>query len=276
MRFSRRSWLQCLIALPFSAPFRAWGESSLVFAVYPYLSPTQIATFYSPLRERLALALDRPISMRSAPDFTQFVQRLRAEEYDIAVVAPHIGRHAQKRFGYRVLAQTGYRIQIVTVVRREAPIRSLADLRGKSLAVGARLSIAYQLMEKALTENGLVFGRDVRFVDTAGFSNVLEAVQRGDADAGATGTPLWEMASSEFREALREIYKTPEVPGFFVIAHPRLGNALLLRLASELYGFAATPQGKVFFEGTHLIDFRPVTEATLQSLDPYTKVFDER
>jgi phosphonate transport system substrate-binding protein len=251
------------------------SDGDLIFGVYPYLSPSQIVSQFNPLSDHLAKALGQPVMLRSAPDFTRFAERTRAGEYDIIFTAPHMGRLAEKRDGYRPLAQTGYPIIVVALVRDDAPIKSLGDLRDRALAVGTKLSMTYQIMNQALDKHGLALGKNVRFVDTASFSNVLTAVLRGEAAAGATGTLLWDSAPAEQRAQLREIYRSAPVPGFLLLAHPRHDTALLKRMQGALIDFSRTPAGKTFFNRTQLIDFRPLDAATLLRIDPYTRVFDE-
>lgn len=262
----------CLAAVVHSPVLAASGTDELIFGIYPYLSSSQTVDRFAPLSDHLAQALGRPVSLRSAPDFEKFIERSRLGEFDIIFSAPHMGRLAEKRDGYHVLAQTGYAIVIVLLARNDGPIQKLADLKGRSLAVGSRLSMSYQMVDRALADQGLSIGQDVHFVNTANFSNVLEALVRKEADAGATGTLLWDNAPPEKHNVLREIWRSQTVPGFLLLAHPRLGSAALKRLEQAILDFNGTPAGKIYFEKTQQLDFRPVSAATLKSIDPYTTV----
>lgn len=267
----------CLVcaSLAFFAPIQSAmaAGNELVFGVFPYLSPRQMVEQYNPLKEYLARTLARPLDMRSAPDYKDFIERTRTGEYDFIFDAPHLARLAQKRDGYQPLAQTGYQIVIVAVARKDSPIQSLADLRGRSVSIGARLSMTHQITREELRKVGLALEKDVKYLETAYFSNVLQSVIRGDADAGATGTLLWDGAPAEERQELKIIFRQKDpVPGFIVAAHPRIGQATMRKLQQALYDFRNTPEGKMFFQKTHQIDFRPVDEATMASLDPYTQM----
>lgn len=249
------------------------GAPELVFGIYPFLSSGQIADRYAPLRDHLAHQLGRPVSLRSAPDFETFIERTRRGEYDIIFTAPHMGRLAEQRDSYRALAQTGYSIIIVALTRKDGPLNKITDLKGRSLAVGARLSMSYQMVDRELERHGLSIGRDVHFVNTSNFSNVLESLVRKEADAGATGTLLWDNAPPEKHNVLREIWRSQAVPGFLLLAHSRLGSATRNKLEQALFDFSATPAGKTYFEKTQQVDFRPIDAATLKRIDPYTAVF---
>lgn len=264
---------QILFAL-LIAPLVAAGEGALVFGVYPALSPSQTVEQFAPLKDHLAKSLGRVVVLRSAPDFTQFIERTRAGEYDLIFTAPHMGRVAERRDGYRPLAQSGQPMVIVALVSKDSPVKSLDELRERSLAVGARMSMSYQVMHQALGRHGLELGREVRFVDTASFSNVLTAILRGEADAGATGSLLWDGAPAELRGRLREIYRSAPLPGFLLLTHARVGVALQKQMQDALFGFANTPTGKTFFSRLQLLDFRPIDAADLKRIDPYTGVVD--
>lgn len=253
----------------------AMAADEVVFGVYPYLSPTQVVDHYGPLRDYLARTMARPVTMVSAPDFPSFIERTRKGEYDLVFTAPHMGRLAERRDGWRRVAQTGYQMEIVTLTRNDSPIRQLEDLRGKSIAIGARDSMTYQIVNEALGHKGLALERDVKVLETASFSNVMHALTRGEADAGATSKRLWGMAPEAQRALVREIFLSQPAPGFLVMAHPRLGETTIASLQKALGQFKDTAEGESFFRKTQQIDFRPIDEALMRRIDPYTAVLSQ-
>lgn len=267
-------WLLAMLAaVPSWAADKPGGE--LVFGVYPYLSPSKTVEQFTPLTDYLSKTLGRPVTLRSAPNFASFIERTRAGEYDFIFTAPHMGRLAQVRDGYVPLAQTGNPFVFIIVVRKESPLKSVADLRDRAVAIGAKLSMTYQVTNHALAGAGLELGKNVKFVDTASFSNIIRAVLKGEADAGAAPTSL--LYSSEYAkevERLREIYRSEPIPSFFLLSHPRLGTALHVQLRSALMAFHQSATGRIYFGKTLQQDFRPLDAATLKRLDPYTKVFN--
>jgi phosphonate transport system substrate-binding protein len=248
------------------------GSEEAIFGVYPYLSPTQVVDQYASLRDQIAKSLGRPVAMVSAPDFPAFIDRTRKGDYDVVFTAPHMGRLAEKRDGWRRVAQTGYQMEIVVLARADTNVRQLPDLRGQSMAVGSRDSMTYQIVNEALGEKGLALEQDVMVVETPSFSNVMHALTRGEADAGATSKRLWGMAPATQRTAVREIFLSRPTPGFLIMAHPRLGEAAIAALQNALVRFKDTPEGEAFFRKTQLIDFRPIDEAVMRRIDPYTTV----
>jgi phosphonate transport system substrate-binding protein len=249
-------------------------KGELVLGVFPYLSPNQIVEYFTPLKDHLAKSLGRQVEVRSAPNFAQFVERTRAGEYDVIFTGPHMGRLAEKRDSYRPLAQTGVPIITVALVKKDSPLKSLGNLQNGTVAVGSKLAMAYQNINLELRKSGLELGKNVKFLDTATFSNVVEAVIHGEADVGAVGSALWDSASAEQHAKLQEIYRSKPLPGFLLLGHTRNGKATLDKIQASLYDFSATPTGKAYFAKSGHIDFRPVDAATMKSMDPFTAVFD--
>ncbi len=247
----------------------------LVFGVYPYLSPSQIVSQFSPLAQAISAKLGRAVELRSSPNFQSFIERTRSGEYDFIFTAPHMGRLAEQRDGYQPVVQTGYPIVIVALTRQDSQVKTLADLKDRKLAVGAQLSMTYQIMAQALGKQGLQLGTDVRFIDTASFSNVTEAIIRGEADAGATGTLLWDGMPADQKSQLREVFRSAAVPGFLILAHGRMPSGMRQTLLRALTDFKNTPTGNRYFETTQQIDFRPVDAATMRRIDPFVAVLKQ-
>lgn len=260
-----------LVTHPAAAADRA---GALTFGVYPYLSPTQIVTQFKPLADHLAITLGRPVNLVSAPDFPTFIERNARGDYDLVFTAPHMGRLAERRHGYLPVAQTGYQIVVALVCLKETPLRGIEDLRGMPVAIGAKLSITYQVVAHALREKGIELGRDVPIILTASFSNVLETVLRGEAAVGAIPTAVLDNAAPGQRAMVRELFRTPPTPGGFVLAHPRLDAGTQAGIRDVLITLKAHPAGMRFLEQSKLVDFRPLDAATLARTDPYTAVFD--
>ncbi len=260
-------WLLSLAALAAEAP--------LTLGLFPYVSRGQLMEFHTPLKLYLEGRLKRPVDLVTAPDFAEFMARTQRGEYDLVLTAPHLGRLAEKRDGYVRVAMTAHEVQGVFLVRRDSGIHRLEDLRGKTVMIAQPISIVHQLAVEHLRRHGLVPGKDLRILDTRTHNNALYAPARGEADASATGILLWVNAEPAIREAMREIDRTPPVPGFMVMAHKRVPPALVRQLRHWLLEYSGTPEGERYFQVTGLKAFRPIDDKTMKALDPYTRILTE-
>lgn len=249
---------------------------AVTLGVFPYLSPSQLVEQLEPLRAYLEHTLERPVVLTSAPDFMSFVERTRRGEYDIAIAGAHMARLAQKRDGWRLLAMSGQQTVPVILTRRDSGITRLTDLRGKRLAVGSRHSITYLLAEQALARHG-VRPQQLTVLETATFSNVLQSILLGEAEAGVTPTLLWDnwvYANAAQRGQLSELYRAPppNPPSFVVMVPPTASAEFAERLRRALLKIGDTPAGRDFLRQSQFHSLLPPDEKALARADPLIHV----
>lgn len=264
----------CLLA-QMLAPSAATGSerSGLTLGVFPYVSPVQLAAFHAPLKDYLAKSLQRPVTLVTAPDFDSFVERTRLGQYDIIFTAPHLGRLAEIRDGYKPLVQTSHTVQGFFLARKDSDIHTIKDLRGKTVMIAQKVSIVYQMAEHTLRENGLVPGESVTIVDTRTHNNAMQAPLRGEADASVTGKLLWYVLDDAQKDQLRVIGTTQEAPGFLVMAHRRLTARETKEIRKLLLDFNLKPDSKSYFTTNGFDKFQPVDDRAMKGLDPYIQIF---
>jgi phosphonate transport system substrate-binding protein len=255
-----------------SATARAAEKTELTLGVFPYVSPAQLATFHTPLKDSLAKSLQRPMSLVTAPDFDSFVERTHQGQYDIIITAPHLGRLAETRDGYQRLAQTGHFVQGIFLTRKDSNIRKIEDLRGKTVMIAQRTSIIYQMAEQLLRENGLVPGESVTIIETRTHNNAMSAPMRGEADASVTGTLLWQVLGEDQKNQMRVIGTTDEAPGFLVMANRRVGKQDVEKIKNLLLNYHNVTGSEAYFSATGYKKFQEIDDKTMKRLDAYTRI----
>ena len=145
----------------------------------------------------------------------------------------------------------GWTTRIVAV--SGGPLAVLADLRNRTLALGSRDSgHAAILPVYFLKQQGLLEGRDYRTLrfdsdvgkhgDTgASEVEVVRAVLDGRADAGAIGSPFWNVVQTERlvpEGALTEIWTSPPYNHCMFTARPGLDPGLARRFVEALSGMS--------------------------------------
>jgi len=260
-----------LVLIPHAA--MASEKTPLVLGVFPYVSPVQLAAFHAPLKDHLAKSLQRPISLVTAPDFASFVERTREGQYDIIITAPHLGRLAETRDGYKRVVQTSHTVQGFFLARKDSGIHKIKDLKGKTVMIAQKVSIVYQMAEHALRQNGLVPGESVTIIDTRTHNNAIHAPLRGEADASVTGKLLWYVLDDKQKEPLQIIGTTEEAPGFLVMAHPRLAAQDIEKIKKLLLDFHLKPNSESYFTTNGFEKFQPVNDRAMKGLDPYIQIF---
>jgi len=148
-------------------------KAPLILGVFPYVTPVQLAAFQTPLKDYLAESLQRPVTLVTAPDLNSFADRTRDGQYDIILTAPHLGRLAETRDGYKRVVQTDHTVQGIFLARKDSGILTIKDLKGKTVMIAQKVSVVYQMAEHTLRENGLVAGESVTIVETRTHNNAM-------------------------------------------------------------------------------------------------------
>lgn len=262
-----------MFALVFSSVSHAAEKKEISLGLFPYVTSTQLVQFHSPLKNYLSQTLGLKINLVTAPDFESFMERTRRGEYDLILTAPHLGRLAEKRDGYKRVAMTGHRVEGLFLAKKESEINSLDDLKNKKIMIAQRISVIFQMALQTLAEKGLTDGKNVTIIETKTHNNALYAPLRDEADASVTGVLLWHTLGQEYKDKLKVIGSTNSVPGFVLLSHPRIPAGTQQKLQQALFDFGKTAEGKLYFASNGLKEFLPIDEKTMRELDPYTRIF---
>lgn len=88
---------------------------------------------------------------------------------------------------------------VVIVVKRDGPIRSVADLKGKTIALGNLNNLAHAGLIVALARAGLNPKNDVRLIQVPGASAPQQVLLAGTVDAAQVSEPFLTEFSSQTR-----------------------------------------------------------------------------
>jgi ABC-type nitrate/sulfonate/bicarbonate transport system substrate-binding protein len=153
-----------------------------------------------------------------------------------------------------VAAQTNYAVLSVWT-RKDSPLKSISDLTGKSIAVGAPASASHTTMRLALRKVGIV-DKDVKYIHHGSQPELFVSLDKGLVDASVSSAP-------------RPGYN--ELVDLAAQRIPLLQGAIIVRRA---YLKAERPTVlnfvKAFIESIHLIKQRP--EVIVASLVKHLRV----
>ncbi|MBP6797032.1 MAG: phosphate/phosphite/phosphonate ABC transporter substrate-binding protein [Luteimonas sp.] len=221
-----------------------------------------------------------------ARDAQQMQSYLRRGRVDWVTETAGTAMLLQERAGAQPLLMTERdgvdRYHTVYFVRRDSPVRTLADLRGRSIAFQNRFSTsayyvpAIELLEQGLAPEVLLSPADRPAPGSVGYVfgrselNVSSWVHKGLVDAGAMSNLDWEnrhRVPETFRADLRIIRETPEFPRALEMVRGGLDDRVRRRLREVLLGAADDPDAREallrFFKTTRFV---PIDEATTRAL----------
>ncbi len=247
-------------------PAGAAEAAPFVLGVAPHTSARVILEMYQPLRRHLEAALKQPVEVQTAPGFTEFGKRALNQEYDLAITTGHQARLYQVDAGYLPLVTYQADFKAIALVTKNSQIRSPADLAGTTV-LGLSPSSLVTLWGLHWLKTQKVPEVNVRFVSAA--DSISRQVLAGEASAAFTSLANYQKLPVEQREQLRILAESDPMAGRVYMLNKRwIGR--LNSIDKALWSFAASPEGKQYFQQNKLDGYRKLRSRELEAMDPYT------
>jgi len=261
----------------------AQAPKGLILALTPSQDPTALQVHGKAFADALAKLVGVPIKIYIASDYAGVVEALRNKTVDLGFLHP---------VGY-VLANREARAQIVVkdiwhgktsytariFVRKDSGIKSLEDLRGRTIAfVDPASSSGYIYPMVLFMKKGLVKDRDPKtFFKEVYFAGshdaALLALLNGSVDAAASFDMAREqyLKEKERIERLTYMAETPPIPEAGIAAREGLDPALVKMVEKALLAMNA-PEYKTILKNIYNIDgFAPAKDS---EYDPVREAVD--
>ena len=243
----------------------------LKLGIMPFNSPLALIKTHEPLTKHLEQALGRKIMVHTATDYFTHINQLLAGDFDIAITGPHFGVMAAER-RMQILYRYATDLQPLFVVRQDAPIQNIDDLRGKTLALSSRLSISSIGGVKWLQDQGFRLNQDFRLSEFSSHGTAVAAVVNGTADVALTAhTPLRQVPT-DIRAKTRILPSETKIAQLMTLAHERLGKVEIERVRQALASFPNTPEGQQFFKETGYQGYVGVSASDMRDLRPFIEL----
>lgn len=252
-----------------------------VIGVHPLHNPRRLDAAFGPLVEHLSRVTGLPFRLEASRSYEAFEEKLRRRSLAFALPNPYETVRCTAA-GYRVLAKLGDDAGFygILLVRRDAGIGSVADLRGKKIAFPAPTALAATMMPQMfLYEHGLVVGRDYQAVYVGSQDSSIMSVYRGEVAAAATWPPPWRTLSKERPELARELvvrWTTDPLPNNGFVVRDDVPTDVARAVQSELLRPHADASGHYLAAETELGRFGPADETTYAPVRDFLRRFAEQ
>ena len=264
-------------------------ETPLTIVFTPSRDPTALKEAGDAFAKTLAELSGVPVRALVASDYAGVIEALRSKRVELAFVHPVGYVLANREAGCRILVRdiwggkTAYTARFY--VRKDRGIRSVEDLRGKTVAfVDPASSSGYIYPMVMLIKLDLVRDRDPKtFFKDALFSGTheaaLQAVLHGRVDAAASfdKAPELHLKDPALIAQIGFVGETPEIPEAGICVRPGVPDETVARLKRALLSIKA-PQHAALLKQIYDIDgfveaddrdYQPVRDAMqLMNLSP--------
>lgn len=252
--------------------FLAWpAQAEIRFGVHPFKSATKLYEAFTPLADYLSEKMGEPVSLQISKDYESHINAIGKGDLDMAYLGPVSYVNLHDSYGAMpLLARQAINGSPVfhgkIFVRKDSPIQTLADLKGKKFAFGEPHSTMSHLVPRyTLYQAGITVEQFGGYKFVGDHTNVALGVLAGDFDAGAVKEDVY--FNNESR-GLRAIATTPPLSDHVFVASRKMPAGKVQKLREILLTIDKDPRGAAIFQSmtkgvTSLI---PVQDSDYDSL----------
>jgi phosphonate transport system substrate-binding protein len=232
----RRSLSLLLLALCAASCKSGDQAQPLRVSMIPATDPGKATREMQPLIDHLARSTGDEVQMTIPTNYAAVVEALVNDQVDIAHLGGFTYVQASKRAGVKPLVQRerDREFHSLFVTQADSPIKSLADLKGRSFAFGDVNSTSGHLMPEYFMRRNSVDPEVIKNgIYTGGHDATLLAVANGKVDAGALDEAVFQRMTSQGKidpAKVRVFWTTPPFFDYVWVARkgldPRKADAV--------------------------------------------------
>jgi phosphonate transport system substrate-binding protein len=242
------------------------AEQVFKVTAIPDESPTELARKAAPLMKYLSEKIGMKVEYTPVTDYAASVEALVNKQVDMAWFGGFTFVQANVRSNGQVipLVQRAEDEKFRSVfITTEDSIKSLADLKGKTVSFGSASSTSGHLMPRSfLLDAGLDPDKDFKRVSFSGAHDAtIAAVAAGKVDAGALNISVWDKFVNDKKvdtSKVRVFYTTPTYYDYNWTVHNGVPADVRKKITDALLALDInTPQGKEILELQRATKFVP-------------------
>ncbi len=262
----------CALALSFPALSGVYAADGLHLVLTPSQKPTDLLATGEEFARALMKLTAIPVRVTVASDYAAVIEALRNRTADLAFVHP-VGyvlasREAKATIVVRNLWHGKSSFTSRIYVRRESGLKTLEDLRGKTMAfIDPASSSGYTYPMVLLIQRGLVKDRDPKsFFREVLFAGAHDAGMRALLNGHVDALASFDMAREQYlkdpaeRDRIIYIAETPEIPEAGIAARAGLDPATFAKVREALLQIRAPAYAELLRRLYEIDGFAPADD----------------
>ena len=236
----------------------------LVIGLIPERDPLALHRQYQQLADYLADAMDRPVELATMSTYEGILADFAEKKVDGAFLGSLVTVLVVDRQGARVLAKPELPGNATTytgvlIVRDDSPVKTLADLPGRQIAMVKTTTAGHLYPYYLLVTSGLLDRPDAPRPLWAGtHDDVVQAVVDGTADAGAVkNLRLDEVLARHPDWKVRRLATSAAAPTNALVVRGDMPAEVAGPLAATLMGMDKDPRGREALAALGMRRFMP-------------------
>jgi phosphonate transport system substrate-binding protein len=256
--------------------------NEFVFAVHPLHNPARMTAIYGPIIDRLNE--QNPglhFRFEASHDYAAFELKLSERQVHFALPNPYQTLRCRV-YGYRIFGKMGDddHFRGIILVRQDSGIRTIQDLKGKSISYPAPTALAATMMPQYyLQTHGLDVVRDTRSHYVRTQESVIMNVYLKLTDAGATWPVPWIAFCKDHPEEAKALvarWQTEALPNNGLVVRDDVSEPVVRRVEQVIFSLHLDPDGQKLLAQIPLSRFEPASDRTYAPVQVFLKQFEGR
>ena len=258
-------------------PARSQEKEPLKLGIHPYLSTSELVKRYTPLAEYLGRQLGRPVLLEIGRSYDTHIHKIANGLTDIAFMGPSSYVILTSQYGKRPLlaafkTKEGKFFHGRIMVRKDSPITSLAQLKGKRFVFGDRASTLSHIVPRHMLHKA---GIDVKQFSQVSFvanhDNIALGILAGTFDAGAVKEEVFLQYQPQ---GLRSLARSAPITDHVFIARTGLPQSTIEALKKAFLQLSDSTDGRKIISGMR-IDVIALVPADDRDFDALRVIMNE-
>ncbi|MFC7394640.1 phosphate/phosphite/phosphonate ABC transporter substrate-binding protein [Scopulibacillus cellulosilyticus] len=224
-----------------------------------------------PLANLLQKELKIPVKVTVTTDYNGVVEALGSKQLDLGFLPPTDYVMAHKK-GYADVLLQALRYGVnpkdgsntdqlvdwyksIILVRKDSNIKSLKDLKGKTIGWQSPTSSAgYVWAAVEMKKHGIDAQKDVKGVQLQGHDKAVEALLNGDVDAVAVFSDARNIVKGEYPDVFKKtrvLYTTAKIPNDTISVRPDMSKKWKDKIANAFIKIGKDPKGRKIIEAIY-------------------------
>ncbi|WP_442596030.1 phosphate/phosphite/phosphonate ABC transporter substrate-binding protein [Parapusillimonas sp. JC17] len=247
-------------------PAKLKTPSTIVFTYTPVEDPAVYAEIFSPFTKHLAQCMDRKVVFYQVQSNAAEIEAMRSNRLHVGGFSTGPTNFAVNLAGAVPFAVKGdangfQGYNLILIVKKDSPYKTLADLKGKKVAHTSPSSNSGNMAPIALfPKEGLVPGKDYDFLYSGKHDQSVMGVNSGDYDAAAVASDVFHRMAERGQvkeDDFRVLYRSEKFPtSSFAYAYD-LEPAFRDKMLKCFYDYRFPKEMQEAFDGADR--FYPVT-----------------
>jgi len=239
------------------------------------LPARELENIFAPMAASISDALGREIQFRSSLSYRNFMERSDSQIYDIAFVQPFDYIRLADKHDYVPLASRGEELAAVLVVKEDGPIKTIADLKGKRLALPPDVAAVSRLTKALLIENGINPEKDMEVRHMRSHVSCMQQVLVGLADVCGTAAPPIRFFEAKMKTKFNRLAKSRTIPHSLYIANKRLPVELRNKIRAAILGWSKNEEGIMLLKRGRMKPFVAVEDKDYDVIRDLVKLLEK-